>query len=372
MTNRERMQAIMHYEKYDRVPVVSFGFWTQTLQKWRDEGHISPEMVCDRPMADLEYDEINRMLGFDFNWHSLYGMSQYLLDPLFKQDVLEEYPDGKQKILDIEGNIVLIRPGVASIPAEIGHMLVDRESWEKYYLPRLSYGAEKLDQELFASLKKSNDTRENPRGIFCGSMLGRVRNWLGLENLTYLWYDEPEFFAEIVNTVGELMYRQTKNILELGVEFDYAHFWEDICGNDGPLVGLDVLRELAGPHYRRITDLLKQHGIDIVTVDCDGCIDHMIPIWLENGLNTMFPIEIGYWNASIAPWRAQYGKSLRGVGGVDKRIFGMDYASIDKEIERIKPFIAEGGYIPCPDHRIPPDAKWENVQYYCEKMRLLK
>ena len=28
-----------------------------------------------------------------------------------------------------------------------------------------------------------------------------------------------------------------------------------------------------------------------------------------------------------------------------------------------------GGYIPCPDHRIAPDAKWENVQYYCEKFR---
>lgn len=372
MTNRERMQAIMHYEKYDRIPVVSFGFWTQTLRKWRDEGHISPEKVYDRPMADLEYDEINKMLGFDFNWHSLYGISQYLLDPLFEQDVLEEYPDGKQKMLDVEGNIILTRPGEASIPSEIGHTLVNRESWETYYLPRLSYGAEKLDQELFGSLKKDNDTRENPRGLFCGSMLGRVRNWLGLENLTYMWYDEPELFTDIVNTVGELMYRQTKNILELGVKFDYSHFWEDICGNDGPLVGLDVLRELAGPHYRRISELLKQHGIDIVSVDCDGCIDHMVPIWLENGLNTMFPIEIGYWNASITPWREQYGKNLRGVGGVDKRIFGMDYAAIDKEIERIKPMIAAGGYIPCPDHRIPPDAKWENVQYYCDKMRLLK
>ena len=27
------------------------------------------------------------------------------------------------------------------------------------------------------------------------------------------------------------------------------------------------------------------------------------------------------------------------------------------------------GFIPCPDHRIAPDAKWENVQYYCEQMK---
>lgn len=28
-----------------------------------------------------------------------------------------------------------------------------------------------------------------------------------------------------------------------------------------------------------------------------------------------------------------------------------------------------GGYVPCPDHRIPPEAKWENVVYYTEQLR---
>jgi uroporphyrinogen decarboxylase len=54
---------------------------------------------------------------------------------------------------------------------------------------------------------------------------------------------------------------------------------------------------------------------------------------------------------------------------VDKRIFGKDRAAIDAEIERQKPLVALGGYIPCPDHRIPGDARWELVQYYCERMR---
>ena len=43
--------------------------------------------------------------------------------------------------------------------------------------------------------------------------------------------------------------------------------------------------------------------------------------------------------------------------------------AIDVEIERLKPLVEMGGYIPCPDHQIPPEAKWENVQYYCDKMR---
>ncbi len=83
----------------------------------------------------------------------------------------------------------------------------------------------------------------------------------------------------------------------------------------------------------------------------------------------MFPIEVGTWNAEIAPWREKYGKDIRGVGGMRKYTFALDRKAIDDEIERLKPLVELGGYIPCPDHRIAPDAKWENVQYYCEKMR---
>jgi uroporphyrinogen decarboxylase len=83
----------------------------------------------------------------------------------------------------------------------------------------------------------------------------------------------------------------------------------------------------------------------------------------------MFPIEVGTWAASIAPWREQYGKALLGVGGVDKKAFMRDYAAVDAEIERLRPLVELGGYLPCPDHRLPPDAKWENIQYYCEQMR---
>lgn len=371
MTNRALVHAIMNYQPFDRIPVVSFGFWTETLRKWRDEGHIPSDMVYERPMADIEYDTINSMLGFDFNWHSLRGMSQYLIQPLFDSAILEKYPDGKLKTLDVEGNIVIVKPGTASLPYEAGHTLVDRKSWEDAYVPRLSYGEEYIDRKLLESLKRDNDTRSNPLGLFCGSMFGRIRNWLGLEDFIYLWYDDPDLLRDIVDTVGELLFRQTKLYLESGVVFDYAHFWEDICGNNGPLIQPQLLRDLAGPHYRRITELLSSYGIDIVSVDCDGLIDPMIPIWLEHGVNTMFPIEIGSWNASIAPWRKTYGTKLRGVGGVDKRIFGQDYAAIDREIERIRPLIELGGYIPCPDHRIPPDAIWENVQYYCDKLHNL-
>ncbi len=54
---------------------------------------------------------------------------------------------------------------------------------------------------------------------------------------------------------------------------------------------------------------------------------------------------------------------------MDKRVFAADKQAVDAEIERLKPLVDLGGYIPCPDHRIPPDAKFGLTAYYCEAFR---
>jgi len=369
MTNRENVNAILHYENYDRLPVVSFGYWPETLQKWAQEGHISKEQSDeyarggDNSKADME---IMKKLGFDFNWNSCFGAAADLF-PHFEKQLLEEKEDGHQIIRDENGLIVLIKPGVVSIPSEIGTSLTDRKAWEELYLPKLQFSKDRIWFDGLKGLMEPTN-RELPIGLHCGSLMGRIRDLLGVEHLSYLYADDEDLYKEIIDTFGNLSYQVIKTILETGAKFDYAHYWEDICFKNGPLVAPSVFDELVGPHYKRNSELLNSYGVDIISVDCDGMIDSLIPTWLENGVNTMFPIEVGTWNASLTPWREKYGKKIRGVGGMNKTVFARDYKAVDEEIERLKPIIELGGYIPCPDHRIAPDAIWENVQYYCEKL----
>lgn len=373
MTFRENVLAILHYKDYEHFPVVSFGYWEETLDKWTEEGHITKEEAAgyrkegDNSWADQS---VMKRLGFDFNWNSCLGTKNQLY-PAFEKQLLEKKPDGSCIMRDEQGLIVLEKPDIISIPAEIGTSLTDREAWEKLYLPKLQWSESRVDREFFKNLPAPED-REIPIGLHCGSLIGYMRNLLGVEQLSYLYVDDEDLYAEIIDTIADLGYRCVEEVLKTGVKFDYAHFWEDICFKNGPLVTPSVFEEYVAPHYQKYTRLLKEHGIDIVSVDCDGCIDRLLPIWLEHGVNTMFPIEVGTWNASIGPWRAQYGRELRGVGGMNKTVFARDYQAVDEEIERLKPLIAMGGYIPCPDHRIAPDAKFEVVQYYCEKMQNLR
>lgn len=373
MTFRENVMAILHYEKYDRFPVVAFGYWKETLEKWAWEGHITPEEASSYA-TDGDNSEADRMvmkrLGFDFNWNSCIGANHGLI-PAFDKIMLEEKPDGSRIMRDGNGLIVLEKPGIVSIPAEIGTSLTDRKAWEELYLPKLQWSADRVNTDSLKHLI-SDENRELPIALHCGSLIGDIRNLLGVEQLSYLYADDEDLYAEIIDTYARLEYKCVEEILKTGAKFDYAHFWEDICFKNGPLVSPYVFEAYVAPYYKKFTTLLENYGIDIVSVDCDGLIDTLVPIWLENGVNTMFPIEVGTWNASIAPWREKYGKELRGVGGMNKTVFARDYKAIDEEIERLKPLIELGGYIPCPDHRIAPDAKFENVQYYCDKMHNLK
>jgi len=366
--------AVLNYQDYDRMPIVHFGYWNDTLWKWHKEGHLSEDEA--KYWADAnDYDlDIAKKLGFDFGWSPVMGLNT-TLKPGFPVEVIKDLGNGKTHVRNTDGVIVLKSEGTTSIPSEIDHTLKDRRSWEEHYKPRLQYTTDRLSKETFNACRERIEDigLDCPLGLNIGSLFGYIRNWMGMEAVSILYYEDEELYTEIIDTLGDLAYNATKDAMEtmegIDLTFDYAHFWEDICFKNGPLVVPDVFRVTVGPHYKRITDLLKTYGITIVSLDCDGVIDTLVPIWLENGVNTMFPIEVGTWGAEITPWREKYGKELRGVGGMNKNAFSKDKAAIDAEVERLKKLVALGGFIPCPDHRIAPDAKWELVQYYTDSMR---
>lgn len=380
MNNRDRALAVLRYQPTDRLPLVHFGFLRETLEQWHAQGHVTADELQQCGDGNPAEDAVARKLGFDFSWQTMFYCNG-LLRPGFPTEVVARFADGSQHVRNGHGVVELRSPGAGSIPAEIDHLLKDRRSWEEHYRPRLQWCPERVTEVGFWHAGRSvrfdqggleilrTGQRDRPLGLHCGSLYGDFRNLVGVEGSSYLLMDDEPLFDEIINTIADICYRNVEFALASGAKFDFGHFWEDICYKNGPLVNPAVFADKVGPHYRRITKLLNRHGIDIVSLDCDGCIDKLLPIWLENGVNTMFPIEVGTWNASITPWRAQYGPALRGVGGMDKRVFRLDRAVVDAEIERLRPLIELGGYIPCPDHRLPGDNKFDLVRYYCERMR---
>ena len=373
MTNRERALNILHYKAVDRLPAVHFGYWPELVREWAEQG-IIPKHIADGwwdgSPADMELD---KLIGWDFNWYHTTG-SNNGLSPRFEHKVLEVLPDGSRRVQNGDGLIERIHPGVVSIPAEDDYLLKDREAFETLYRPKMQFTPDRVNIDYYTHFNENVYNRMDvPIGLHLGSVLGEIRNIVSVVGMSYLLYDEDEdLFADIVDTYAEMQYRCAEAILATGAKFDFAHYWEDICFNSGPLLSPTVFNELCAKHYKRRNDLCKKYGIDLISLDCDGVTEQLLPTWFENGVNIMFPIEIGTWGDQFAPAREKYGKGMLGVGAMDKTALRKDKAAVDAEIERIRRVAAMGGFIPCPDHRLMPGSKFELVQYYAEEIKKIR
>ncbi len=373
MNTRERCMNILHYKPVDRLPAVHFGYWRELLQEWAEQGHISAELaegaLTDGSPAQRELD---RMLGWDCNWHNIVGCKMRLY-PYFEQKTLEVLPDGSHRVQSPYGVIERVKPGVVSIPSEDDYLLKDRDAFEEHYRHRMQFSPDRLNLK---SLKRAYDQKSAdgyPIGINLGSVMGQIRDMTTVLGMSYLMYDEDEeLFADIVDTYAEMQYQCVEAVLNTGLKFDFAHYWEDICFKNGPLLSPALFDELCAKHYKRRNELCHKHGIDIISLDCDGVTESVIPTWIENGVNVLFPIEIGTWGDQFEPARKKYGEKILGVGGMDKTMLRKDKAAVDRELERMKRLAAMGGFIPCPDHRLMPGTKFELVQYYTEEIKKIK
>ncbi|HDP34945.1 MAG TPA: hypothetical protein ENN29_07535 [Candidatus Hydrogenedentes bacterium] len=194
---------------------------------------------------------------------------------------------------------------------------------------------------------------------------------MGVENMAVASMIFPDFFAHTVDVISDLVCWAIDQVAPK-VKIDFGWSWEDICFRTGPLIQPDAFAKLCVPGYRKISDKLRSYGCDLYAVDCDGLIDHLVPHWLDGGVNVMFPVEIGAWNADPMALRKRYGKELRIFGGVDKLALERGPAAIDAEITRRMPLMAAGGFVPLPDHLITPDTPLQNVRYYLERIRGLR
>ncbi len=357
MNERQRFHATMRYQPRDRAPIYDFNFWPETLELWHEQGLPA---------------HINRDNSDDF-----FGMDRFFftgirpdLAPVFEEYVIEDRGD-REVIQQNNGVKVLRHKTMSSIPMEVGHLLTDRESWQKHYVPRLDPDRpERWPDDWDERVKVWTDPdRETVMVIHGGSLFGKLRDWIGIENIALLLYDDPVWFEEMVETVTNCILGTMTRIFETGAKIDACSMWEDMAYNRGPLISPRHFKQFLVPRYRKITDLLHKYGVDVCWIDCDGKIDKLAPLWLDAGVNCMFPLEIGTWGADPLAFRREYGKDMLLMGGFDKHSLAKSKAAISAEIDRLTPLVEEGGFIPFCDHRVPPDVPLENYWHYLETAR---
>lgn len=357
MTTRERFNRVLHWQKPDRVPDMDFGYWDETIAAWHDQG---------LPRDVRTSEDVERTLGLEgVSTIGRLPIAEWLHPP-FEIEVLETRGDHKI-IRDAEGNLCKVSDRITSIPQYLEYGLATRADWARYKAERLDF----TRPDRIGAVKAAADAAHaagKPVRIDAGSLYGLLRNWMGVENLSIALLTDREWVEEMMEHLTEGALHIIHTVLDT-VDVDVAWWWEDMCYNVGPLLSPRLFGELLVPRYKRITDALKAHGVDVNVLDCDGRIYELVPGWLEAGINCMFPIE----KIHTDPFRLreEYGDRLLLIGGVDKFALARGAEAIDREMDALGPLIDRGGFIPTVDHRVPADVSFENYLYYLERKRRL-
>lgn len=369
MTGRERFLRIARFELKDElfVPSLHQWFWHDTCVGWVGEG---------APLAVLSNEHRAEYFGFDrvealpvrsniISLGQCFG-PPYVppLVPLFERKVIGE--DERTRVVIGESGIKYreYKEEPERMPEWLEFPVKNHKDWEEYK-KRLDPNASTRFPAWWEDLVRCWKDRTHPLGLGVGSFFGLIREFVGLENLCVMYYDNPNLVHQMLEWMEYFEIEIIKRVVK-DVELDFAWYWEDMAYKTGSLISPKIFREFMMPHYRRINELLRNHGVDVILVDSDGNTEELIPLWIESGINGQYPLEVTAGMDAVS-LRKRYGKDFILIGNIDKRALAKGRHAIKEEVMKKVPFLlAQGGYFPAVDHFVPPDVSLEDYRYYLE------
>ena len=365
----ERFHACMDYAPCDRRPNHELGVWPQTRVRWQ---HEAPGAVED----------------FSWNWfveepglgldRREYIPVHFGFIPAFEREVLEETEDYEV----VRNHLGVVTKGLKAGTVDGGRMCMDQylefpvkrpEDFGDIKRRLVARLPERYPEDLDARIAAWKQ-RDCPLvlGTNCAAngFYWRAREFMGTEALSTAFYEYPNLMHEMMEFFADLVIETSRPVLEK-IHVDYFTLNEDFAMKSGPLIGPGLYREFIFPHLERMVAFFRGHGTRHFAVDSDGDPTLLIPLMMDAGVDTAWPIERAS-NISPQQWRKQFGRSLRLWGGVDKRELAKGPSAIRAHLREFIPLIEEGGYIPTIDHTVPPDVSWDQFRYYmdCKKALL--
>jgi uroporphyrinogen decarboxylase len=350
MNNRERFLSVLQFEKPDWFPVMEYmGFWNEVVSAWNEQGHNFQTV-----------DEIHEHFGL---MRPHYVPINFNFVPPFEVRIIEE-TDRHITMIDEQGCTKKVEKRSSAMPHYLDFPIKGRRDFEAIR-ERLNPFDVRYPAD-WDSLVKQYARRDYPLGLLIRGPFAFCRDFVHFERLMMMVYDDIDLIRDMMNfQVDFTIQLWDKAVREIDVDFVYLG--EDMAYKNGPMFSPDILNELVAPLYHKLSDFFKSNGIRNFILDSDGCALKLLPMYIENGITGILPVERA---AGMDPVkiRKEYPK-LQMIGGVDKLKIAEGGAAIDSEIAKIRGVVKSGGYIPSFDHSVPPIVSYHNYTVYMNKLK---
>ena len=353
MTDRERFRRTMRYEPVDHPPLHLVGIWGDTLERWHGEG-LPRGADPDDFLGATALRSIN-------------VSGTMCMHPGYEPRIIAEDETFRIR-LDEYGRTVRDFKDHTSMPQWLDFPVTDRKSLQSVLDHH--YSIDNLDERFGSDWRQQiHRARESDDLIVVdgGCYYWTLRSLAGVEGASYLLYDAPNLVEELFERYLTVVLEGIRRATAL-VQVDVIAFGEDIACKNRPLLSPQMFRRSILPRYCMAMQAARERGIDLTWYDSDGDLSLFIPDYLDAGINTLAPCEVA---AGMVPsaLRRRFGRTLRLIGGIDKREVARGRAGVDAEIERNRMLIEEGGFLPAIDHTVSSDISFDAYRYYLDAIR---
>jgi len=368
VTSRERVQKTLNHQEPDRVPldlgsteVTSININTyQALRKyWRMEEKrpILGDIV--QQLADVDEDFLQR-IGCDFRSIVANSPSAWQF---------ERIDDGDYWAFIDEWGAKLRMPkkdGFYFDYVEFPLKELTFNTLKKYKFP------DPDDPARIKGLKeKAKYLYENTNYALVGSCLfgggifehpARIR---GMENFLMDIAGNIKVADALMEEITQRYIQMYSNFLdEVGPYLSIVTYWDDVTGQNGPLISPQTYRKYIKPKQKRIVEVIKKKTSAKVFLHCCGAASFFIPDFIEIGFDILNPVQVSAYNMDTKRLKKEFGKDIVFWGGIDtQRIlpFGKP-KDVEKEVKgRIDDLAPRGGYIFATVHNIQANTPLRNL-----------
>ena len=354
MTNRERFLRTMRYEPVDRLPVLELEPLEQpAIERWRGEG-LPPD---ETPARFLKMAQFVYAGGVGLN-----------PIPAFEAKVVSENSEYYVATTAMGTTVKHDKRAPTTFYGHVDHPIKTRSDWERY--------KERLDpdspERLAAVLAPENVRRlnasDNPVGICFFPFFFRFGFYtMGMERFLTAFHDEPDLMHEMFSHASRVILTALPRVLE-AVNVDFAMFGEDLAGKNGPLISPKTYEEFWYPWQDPIIRMLRNAGVPVICQWSAGRFQELLPSMLEHGFNCTWPLE-RMAGMDALELRQQHGRGLLLGGNIAKEALIAGPEAIDREVERLAPLIADGGFIPALDDMAPMECPFSHYRYLIERLQ---
>jgi uroporphyrinogen decarboxylase len=363
LSSKENTERLIRGKRAERVGLYD-GFWPETLEKWRKQGHLiakDPETGEEKPVDFVEY------FGFDINWMGSYFDNMPIRG---YKEVLEETEEW-QITRNGAGAVFKNWKHKSGTPEHIDFSMTSREIWERDYRPYLlEVDRERLSLESlrkrYKLLKEKGDWMVYAHMFIWESMRMSMGDGCMFETLAL----DPGWIHDYNRVYTDFYKAHFKTIFEEAGKPDAVWLFEDLGYKNGLFCSPATLERLFLPYYKEFIDFMDSYDIPVILHSCGG-IEKALPLIVDAGFAALNPMEVKA-GCDALRFAEKYGDRIAFIGGLDARMLESgDKDLIKRETIRLVRGMKEIGarYFFGSDHSISPNVDFEDFSYAIEVYR---